>query len=120
MTKASSARNLSPYAPESRRRAPRVPLGVWVTVEHEGTYFDAFAANIGVGGAFVETQTLLPYEARLVLHVPLPGASEVLRLPGVVRWSGTAAASQTGFGIQFLELGAKETHQLSELVRAAT
>lgn len=113
MTKHSQAHNL--YVPESRRRAPRVPVNVWVTVEHEGTYFDAFAANVGVGGALVETSTVLPYGARLVLHLPLPNVAEVLRLPGIVRWN-----SQSGFGIQFLELGAKETHAISVLVQSAS
>jgi hypothetical protein len=92
-----------------------VPINVWVTVEHEGTYFDAFAANVGLGGALVETSTVLPYGAALVLHLPLPHSAEVLRLRGVVRWN-----SQSGFGIQFLELGAKETHAISELVKNAS
>jgi hypothetical protein len=121
LTKQSQARNLSVYVPESRRRAPRVPVNVWVTVEHEGTYFDALAANVGLGGAFVETATVLPYGARLMLHLPLPSTATerdeaaVLRLPGIVRWN-----NQNGFGIQFLELGAKETHAISALVQSAS
>jgi hypothetical protein len=115
VTKLSQARNLSVYVPESRRRVPRVPANVWVTIEHEGTYFDAFAANVGLGGALVETQTLLPYGASMVMHLQLPTSPEVLRLRGIVRWN-----SQTGFGIQFLELGAKETHAISTWVSSAS
>lgn len=71
------------------------------------------AANVGLGGAFIEGPALA-YGEELVIHLPLPGVAEALRLGAVVRWS-----NGEGFGVQFLEMGAKETHAISALVAAA-
>jgi hypothetical protein len=99
----------------SRRRQPRVPANIWVTIEAANGRFDAMAANLGLGGAFIESTPSLSYGEEVVVHLPLPGVAKPLRLSAVVRWS-----SSTGFGVQFLEMGAKETHAISALVAAAS
>jgi hypothetical protein len=99
----------------SRRRQPRVPANIWVTVEHEGGQFEGMAANVGLGGAFIEGRPDLGYGQRVIVHLPLPGVTQVLRLSAVVRWK-----SDSGFGLQFLEMGAKETHAISALIAAAS
>jgi hypothetical protein len=98
----------------SRRRQPRVPVNIWVTIEHQGARFEAVAANVGLGGAFIEGKPALSYGEQVVLHLPLPSVADVLKLQAVVRWS-----SASGFGLQFLEMGAKETHAISSLVADA-
>ena len=94
----------------SRRRAPRVVANIWVTIERTspGSRFDAVAANLGLGGAFIESEPSLSYGETVVVHLPLPGLPEALALTAVVRWKNDA-----GFGVQFLEMGAKETHALA-------
>ncbi len=60
---------------------------------------------------FIAADAVLDYAVRVELLVQLPGIHEPSRLPGVVRWS-----DGSGFGVQFLELGARETHALAALV----
>jgi hypothetical protein len=100
---------------ESRRRAPRIPVNIWVTIEHEGQRFDGIATNVGLGGAFIEGRPALTYGEQVVVHLPLPGVADVLCLSAVVRWS-----NDSGFGLQFLEMGAKETHAILALMAAAS
>ena len=45
--------------------------------------------------------------------VRLPGAKEDSKLPATVRWANTE-----GIGVQFGLMGAKETHLLTEVMRA--
>lgn len=96
----------------SRRREPRVVANIWVTIERtsEGprSRFDAVAANLGLGGAFIEGEPSLSYGEMVMVHLPLPGLPEALALTAVVRWK-----NDVGFGVQFLEMGAKETHALT-------
>jgi hypothetical protein len=100
-----------PFDQQSRRRVPRVPVNISVTIEHQGTSFDAVAANVGLGGAFIECGAGLSYGEQIVVHLPLPGMTDVLRLLGIVRWSNAS-----GFGVQFSEMGARETHAISALM----
>jgi hypothetical protein len=96
----------------SRRREPRVVANIWVTIERTSqgpsSRFDAIAANLGLGGAFIEGEPSPSYGEMVTVHLPLPGLPEVLVLAAVVRWKSNA-----GFGVQFLEMGAKETHALT-------
>jgi hypothetical protein len=60
---------------------------------------------------FIEATTIPAYGARLDILLTLPTTLEELRLPGVVRWT-----KAHGFGLQFLELGARETYAIASLV----
>jgi hypothetical protein len=76
---------------------------------------EAVATNLGLGGLLVEGVQGLDYGTRVELRIALPSLNEASRLPGVVRWCST-----DGLGIQFLELGARETDAISALVRGAS
>jgi len=69
--------------------------------------------DISVGGMFIETSTPAAFGASIVVRARLPGHKDEMILPGVVRWT-----SAIGMGIQFGLLGARETHAITELVRA--
>jgi hypothetical protein len=99
----------------SRRREPRVVANIWVTIERTGprSRFDAVAVNLGLGGAFIESEPSLSYGEMVIVHLPLPGLPGALALTAVVRWKNDA-----GFGVQFLEMGAKETHALAQALAA--
>ena len=63
---------------------------------------------------FIAADVVLDYAVPVELLVQLPGIHELARLPGVVRWHNAS-----GFGVQFLQLGARETHALATLVASA-
>ena len=63
---------------------------------------------------FIEADPVLVYAVRVDLLVQLPGIQEPSHLPGVVRWG-----NNSGFGVQFLQLGARETEALAALVASA-
>jgi len=94
-------------------RTLRVPVNLPVVIEHAGARLHAVAANLGIGGVFVQGIASLAYGEQLYLVVELPGLAGPSRLPGVVRWSDAG-----GFGVQFQQLGARETHAIGALVAA--
>jgi len=71
------------------------------------------ATDISLGGMFIETAEPAPFGAEVVVHVRLPGQPSAFDLPAVVRW-----VRPGGMGVQFRMLGARETHTITELVRA--
>ena len=85
-----------------------------VEVEQGTGGFHAIAVDLGVGGMFVEASATPAFGVKIVIVVELPGAPRRARLPAIVRW-----INERGFGVQFLALGARETHALSELVASA-
>ena len=62
---------------------------------------------------FIETKTPEAFGADVVVHVHVPGEASAFALPGKVRWT-----AHDGMGIQFGNLGARETHTITELVAA--
>jgi hypothetical protein len=68
------------------------------------------AKDLSLGGMFIETDAPAPFSTEIVVHVLLPGQRGPFAIPGVVRWAG-----QTGMGVQFKLLGARETHAITAL-----
>ncbi|HEX4516925.1 MAG TPA: PilZ domain-containing protein, partial [Polyangiaceae bacterium] len=66
-----------------------------------------------LGGMFIETKTPEAFGADVIVHVHVPGEASAFALPGKVRWT-----APDGMGIQFGNLGARETHTITELVAA--
>lgn len=97
--------------PPHERRALRVPINLPVVLVHAGSRFDVVAANLSLGGVFVEPHLGLSYGDRVEVLIQPPEARELTRLPGIVRWTNA-----DGFGVQFQQLGARETHTLSVLM----
>jgi len=94
-------------------RSLRVPVNLPIVIEHGRERFDAVAVNLGLGGVFVQACPALPYGEALELLVQLPGLAGPSRLPGVVRWGNLG-----GIGVQFQQLGARETHAIGAAVAA--
>jgi hypothetical protein len=103
-----------PPARNAQRTQPRIPVSLPVVVEHSAGILHALTVNVGPGGMFIQADAVLAYAVRVELLVQLPGIQEPSHLPGVVRWS-----DNSGFGVQFLQLGARETHALATLVASA-
>lgn len=96
---------------EERRRLARTPLRLFVLLEWGGSRFPGRTVDFGVGGVFVQCETIPAYGTAVTVVVD--GAADALRFPATVRW-----ADATGVGLQFDLLGARETHFLTELLRA--
>jgi hypothetical protein len=97
------------------RRHHRVPFTEPVVFARKGSDKRASgqSADISLGGMFVETATPEPFGAEIVIYVHVPGEPSGYELPGIVRWIGGG-----GMGVQFGNLGAKETYTITELVAA--
>ena len=95
----------------------RTPLDAAVSFTRKNT--DASLAgrakDVSVGGMFIETVYVAPFGSEVTIHKRLPQSKDELVLPGVVRW-----VRDDGMGIQFGNLGAKETHEITEVVRRAS
>lgn len=70
------------------------------------------ARDLSLGGMFVETATPPPFGTRVLVSIEVPASTATLQVAAVVRW-----VDDTGIGLQFMNLGALETHQLIELSR---
>jgi hypothetical protein len=95
----------------SRRGQPRVLVNLPLVIRANARNFEAVAVNLGLGGLFVEASQRLEYGTRIEVCIALPSLAEPAHLPGIVRW-----CSASGFGVQFLELGARETHGISAII----
>ncbi len=97
-----------------QRRYARAPIDCALTffVKGKNEPRTGNGKDIAVGGMFIETAAPAPFGTDVIVHVRLPGASDVVVLPGVVRW-----VRQGGMGVQFGLLGAIETHLITEIGR---
>jgi hypothetical protein len=78
----------------------------------EGAPQEGLARDICLGGMFLETATPAEFGAAVVVHVKLPGEKVAFALPAIVRWTRAG-----GMGVQFQNLGARETFAITEIVR---
>jgi Tfp pilus assembly protein PilZ len=92
-----------------------VTIELPVIIEHAATRGQGQTLNIGFGGAFIMTPEHFAYGERVNLWLPLLGPGTVSCLSSVVRW-----CDDSGFGVQFLSLGAREAYALTELALADT
>ena len=97
---------------QDKRVHPRVIVNTKVTCELRSTSFVGLAKDISIGGMFVESTEVVPFNTEISIVGRFPGAKADLRLAGLVRWT-----KPNGFGIQFGSLGARETHAISELLK---
>jgi type IV pilus assembly protein PilZ len=98
------------------RRHARVPVDISVELAIRGSdeRTQGRATDISIGGMFVRVEQPFSFNAAIVVYAQLPGQSETVVLPGVVRW-----VRDGGMGVQFGLLGARETHAITKITRAA-
>ena len=97
-----------------QRRYARAPINSPASFSVKGKTGknEGLAKDISVGGMFIETAAPASFGADVIVHVVLPGAADMVALPGVVRW-----VRDGGMGVQFGLLGAVETHIITEIGR---
>jgi type IV pilus assembly protein PilZ len=98
------------------RRFARASLNVSVHFSPKGSAqkVEGFSKDISLGGMFIDTGAPLAHNAELTVYLQLPGQSAIFELPAVVRWT-----SATGMGVQFGNLGARETYAITEVTKQA-
>jgi uncharacterized protein (TIGR02266 family) len=114
---------MAPSAEKRERRShfrgkPRPGRRVEVSfTAGDGTQVSAFTRNIGVGGAFVVTDSPARPGTPLTLAIHVPTATEPIEVRGEVRWAGDDPA---GMGVKFNGLGVEELLQLNEYFASLT
>jgi len=103
------------------RRAKRqsVTLEIRVRRDHPGAALTHVGrtSDLGLGGAFVECETLLPVGTPIRVSIKAPTAWEPLEIAGEVRWVvDSSEDGPTGFGVRFASLGGPEATALYELI----
>ena len=74
---------------------------------------DDLLTQLFFGGALIRTPERFAYGERVDLWLPLLGPGTVSHFASVVRW-----CDDSGFGVQFLAVGAREAFALTELALA--
>ena len=96
-----------------KRGHERVPFDLSLICESPGSApIIGTAADISVGGMYVQSETAPAFGSNITIVMELSGASGTVRLPGTVRW-----VKPGGFGVQFGLLGARETHTIAQLMK---
>jgi hypothetical protein len=97
-----------------KRVHPRVPISADITCEEKsGLVIHGHSKDISIGGMFIESTDQVSFGMELIIVLRLPNTKQDSRLPGTVRWLAPG-----GFGVQFGNLGARETHAISELLKS--
>jgi hypothetical protein len=95
-----------------KRKHPRKQLHPPVRIElPAGASAAARCRDISLGGAYLETEAVLPFGAEVTLAFELPDLDTEARIPAIVRWTKPG-----GMGVQFGAMGARETHGLVTLL----
>lgn len=81
------------------------------TLKGKNERLQGHSTDISLGGMFIETKTPQAFGTDVVVHVHVPGEPSAFALPAIVRWT-----EADGMGVQFGNLGARETHTITELV----
>lgn len=100
--------------PDNNRKTPRTSIDLPIQIEVKGEVMPALAVNVGLGGMFIEGPPL-EYGQTIDIVAELPGLEGPVKIPAVVRW-----AKERGVGVQFLQLGARVTHALSQIVSGSS
>jgi len=89
---------------------------VVISARDDDNEAEAVTRDISVGGVFVELPPPTPFlfGQRVFVWVRFPGTHVEMPLPATVRW-----IDQGGMGLQFQPMGARATHEITEIVRAS-
>lgn len=97
--------------PDDRRRFQRVPIGVIVRVENNGSSRRYYSKDVSAGGVFLLAETPLPEETPVELEMYLPLITSPVHAKGEVVW--IRRQNPSGFAIQFNEI----TEAAQDLIR---
>ena len=96
----------------NQRRGSRHDCAQAVELTVAGARQHGVTINISQGGALVMTTPHPSIGERVVLHIRLPGVSEVCAIPSTVRW----VKEGVGVGLQFEQLRPIDVWGLNKLI----
>jgi uncharacterized protein (TIGR02266 family) len=110
-----SARTSEEAGPvEHRRSDRRYERRVAIELAHEGAPLSAFTRNLSLGGVFIETETALPFGARVSLRFRVPTQAEPIEVSGQVRWLESDEGHVRGVGVRWEGLRARDVWALNK------
>lgn len=89
----------------------RIERGDWIRAE---------TRNIGVGGAFIATQDLVPNGSQVDIELEVPTCDKPLILHGHVRWGQDGGTEEAGMGVQFHEVDIDVLLELNDYFASLT
>jgi hypothetical protein len=97
-----------------QRQFHRAPIrrAVLFAPKGDDLFCDGIAMDISLGGMFIATDLPDPFGTEIVVQMSVERLAPDLLLPAVVRWT-----RQDGMGVQFGLLGARETFEITEILR---
>ena len=98
------------YVPENRRESTRFTVNIDATMVVGEEALEVTFTNLSMGGAMVEGVDRLPMHTQVDVTFSIPTHDEPIKVSADVRW-----ATDTGVGIQFSNLRARETWSLNKL-----
>jgi hypothetical protein len=99
----------------SRRVQQRFDLQLPVTIEHQGQLHSGTTRNISLGGMFIDLPARIPLGDPVLVRFTIPRLTDPVQTQGHVRW----VDGQSGLGIQFAGLRAREVWALQQLFQSA-
>ncbi len=94
------------------RKYPRKQVTAPIAFQSgDGPWVEAESQDIALGGMFIQTTQPAAYGAQIRVRIRLPGLKQESVISAVVRWS-----KSSGMGVQFAQMGARETHGLTMLI----
>jgi len=93
----------------------RFEIQIPVTVEHEGRALSGTTRNLSLGGMFMDVVERPPLGAAVVLRFTVPRLTDPIITAARVRW----VDGETGLGVQFDGLRAREVWALQQLFTTA-
>jgi uncharacterized protein (TIGR02266 family) len=86
----------------------------------DGDPVAAHTRNVGIGGAFVVTDSSPPVGTAIILSIALPGGAPPIEVKAEVRWHAQGAGEDRGMGLKFYGLEVDELLQLDEYFASLT
>jgi hypothetical protein len=95
--------------PENRRESTRYTANIETTLIVGEEALEVTITNLSLGGAMIEGVDKLPMDTSVEVTFSIPTHDVPIKVDGVVRW-----ATETGVGVQFSSLRARETWSLNK------
>jgi uncharacterized protein (TIGR02266 family) len=102
---------------EHLRTDRRFDRSVPIEFTYEGHTQTARTRNMSLGGVFIETDTRLPYGARIQMRFRVSTQVEAIEVGGQVRWCESSDEGE-GVGLRFDGLRAREVWALNRYFAA--
>lgn len=100
-------------AEQFRRTDPRYDRRLEVEAVAQERRFVGHTKNISLGGMFIETAEPLPVGTTVQVRFRVPTQPETIEVGAEVRWVERNAAGQSGIGVRFHGLRARDVWALN-------